>query len=75
MVNVQLTNSKLWERSVRIVRSIADCSREEAESALNESRDVRTAIVMVGTGSSVEESIDKLKNSALREILSSDVAD
>ncbi|HLU99635.1 MAG TPA: N-acetylmuramic acid 6-phosphate etherase [Acidobacteriota bacterium] len=47
MINVHLKNSKLVERGIRIVQEITGASREEAKSAIEESQDVKTAIVMV----------------------------
>jgi N-acetylmuramic acid 6-phosphate etherase len=46
MVNVQPTNSKLLDRSRRIVATIADVSYEQASQLLSDSGSVRAAIVM-----------------------------
>ena len=46
MVDVQATNEKLVERAVRMVRTITDCSRPEAEAVLARCNgDVKTAVV------------------------------
>ena len=46
MVDVQATNEKLVERSIRIVQAITECSREEAIAALERSAgEVKTAVV------------------------------
>ncbi|TEW43234.1 N-acetylmuramic acid 6-phosphate etherase [Psychromonas algicola] len=51
MVDVQATNAKLIERQKKIIMEATDCSREEAETALNESGNhCKTAIVMILTG-------------------------
>lgn len=50
MVDLQLTNQKLLERSKRIVMLATECSYEQAQSALEESEGhVKTAIVMILT--------------------------
>ena len=51
MVDVQATNEKLVERSLRIVQAITGCSREEARTALGRcGGDVKTAAVVQALG-------------------------
>jgi len=51
MVDVQATNAKLVERSIRIVRDICACSREAAEQALSVcDGELKTAVLSELTG-------------------------
>lgn len=55
MVDLKATNHKLRERAIRIVRTIAEVSREQAETALAACGfDVRVAVVMLVRNESVE---------------------
>lgn len=63
MVDVQPTNTKLIERSKRIIMESTECDYETAESFLEKAGDVKTAIVMILTGYSKEKALEKLKNS------------
>ncbi len=62
MVDVQPTNSKLVERSKRIIMEATNCDYETAQKSLEIGGDVKTAIVMILTGSSKEEAKQKLEN-------------
>lgn len=62
MVDVQPTNTKLIERSKRIIMEATSCDYDTAESFLEKAGDVKTAIVMLLTGISKEEATEKLKN-------------
>lgn len=61
MVNVHLKNSKLLDRGVRIVQEITGASRADAEAALAVAGDVRTAVVMLTLGCSVETARGRLQ--------------
>lgn len=63
MVDVQPTNSKLIERSKRIIMEATSCDYETAQSYLDIGGDVKTAIVMILTGMSKDDAIKKLSNS------------
>lgn len=63
MVDVQPTNSKLVERSKRIIMEATGCDYETAENSLEIGGDVKTAIVMILTGASKEDAKQKLENS------------
>lgn len=63
MVDVQPTNTKLIERSKRIIMESTECDYKTAENFLEKAGDVKTAIVMILTGDSKEEALEKLKNS------------
>ncbi|CAN5458806.1 N-acetylmuramic acid 6-phosphate etherase [soil metagenome] len=64
MVDLQLTNEKLRERAKRIVMTIGDVTYEGATSLLEAAGGkVKTALVMVLTGRSREESEEELKKS------------
>lgn len=72
MVDVQATNAKLVERSLRIVRAITGCSREEAESALERSGgEVKSAVVVQALGLSPEQARKRIDaaNGRLRAVL------
>ncbi len=44
MVDMQLTNHKLWERAIRMVLEQVDCTEEEALLALQSEKSVRKAV-------------------------------
>jgi N-acetylmuramic acid 6-phosphate etherase len=44
MVDMQLTNHKLWERAVRMVLDQIHCTEEEALLALQSEKSVRKAV-------------------------------
>jgi N-acetylmuramic acid 6-phosphate etherase len=46
MVNVQLTNEKLWDRAERIVAEISGVDRCDAAESLRKAGDVRVAVLM-----------------------------
>ena len=55
MVNVQLTNEKLFRRGQGIIQTVTGCSPEEARRALDETGSVKTSIAMIKMGISAEE--------------------
>ncbi|MFC4600156.1 N-acetylmuramic acid 6-phosphate etherase [Cohnella hongkongensis] len=56
MVDLKASNSKLYDRSVRIVKQVTGVSDERAEAALKEAGlHVKTAILMLETGSDAED--------------------
>ncbi|MCR8641169.1 N-acetylmuramic acid 6-phosphate etherase [Paenibacillus sp. N1-5-1-14] len=62
MVDVQLTNEKLVERSKLIIMEATSCDYETAEHYLALADNTpKVAIVMILTGSSYEETIEKLE--------------
>ncbi len=70
MVNVNLSNRKLIKRGIRIVAEAAKTSLEEAEKALKETGDVRSAIVMIALNCTADEARGLVSQSArLNEIL------
>jgi N-acetylmuramic acid 6-phosphate etherase len=62
MVNVQLRNAKLWARAQRMVEEIAGCDETTALAALKASEDVRTAVLMVRRGWSLEAAKQRLES-------------
>jgi N-acetylmuramic acid 6-phosphate etherase len=61
MIDLQMTNQKLVERSKRIVMIITGVSYEEAEKYLKEARgNVKTALVMILANISYEEAVRRL---------------
>lgn len=70
MVGVQASNSKLKERSKRMVSEITGASTETASKALEASSwDILVAIVHIMTGLSVEEAKRRLGEQGIREII------
>lgn len=70
MVGVQATNSKLKERSKRMVSEITGASLETVSEALDAANwDVRVALVTILTGLSVEEAKRRLSEQGIREII------
>ncbi len=64
MVDVKPTNEKLEERAKRIIMEATECSYEEAEKVyFAAEKHVKTAIVMILTGSTKEDAEQKLKAS------------
>ena len=71
MVGVQASNSKLKERSRRIVAEITGAGDAEALNALQEADwDVRVAVILLLTDLGVEEAVEALKTRSLRQIIS-----
>jgi N-acetylmuramic acid 6-phosphate etherase len=61
MIDLQMTNKKLVERSKRIVMTITGLSYEEAEEYLKKAAGhVKTALVMIKAGVDVEEAKERL---------------
>jgi len=64
MVDLQMTNRKLVERSKRVLMTITGCGYDEAERVLKEAGGhVKTALVMVKAGIGVEEARRRLEKS------------
>lgn len=64
MVDVSVTNTKLYDRALRMLQDLTDLSREEAAILLEKSdRQVKLAILMHWTGLEVEESRQLLAKS------------
>jgi len=62
MIDLQMTNQKLVERSKRIVMIITGVSYEEAEKYLKEAKgNVKTALVMIIANVPYEEAVRRLK--------------
>lgn len=62
MIDLQITNRKLSERSKRILMNITGVSYGEAEKFLKESRGhVKTALVMIKAGVSPEDARSRLQ--------------
>ncbi len=66
MVNVHLKNQKLVERGVRIISEVTGTTEDKARQALERTGDVKSAIVMLKLGCSVEEA--KKKASSIRRL-------
>ncbi len=61
MIDLQMTNKKLVERSKRIVMTVTGVSYEEAEKFLADAGGhVKTALVMIKTGLNAEQSKERL---------------
>ena len=74
MVGVQATNSKLKERSKKIIAEMTGVSLDEAEDALKAANwDVRIASLLILTNMSPEEAANELRTRTLRQILRGDV--
>lgn len=64
MVDVQLTNEKLVERAKRIVMDATDCDAGTAQDYLKQAdHKPKIAIVMILTGLSKEEAVQRLEAS------------
>lgn len=64
MIDLQMTNKKLVERSKRIVMTITGLNYEEASEYLEKSNGhVKTALVMIRAGVTAEEAKDRLRKS------------
>jgi N-acetylmuramic acid 6-phosphate etherase len=74
MVGVQATNSKLKERSKRIVAEITGATLEAVGGALEAAGwDVRVALILLLTDLSSEEAVAELKTHTLRQIIATKV--
>jgi N-acetylmuramic acid 6-phosphate etherase len=70
MVGVQATNSKLKERSKRIVAEITGAPLRETEGALEDADwDVRVAVLLILTDMGLEEVVKELETRTLRQIM------
>ncbi|MEM9214575.1 MAG: N-acetylmuramic acid 6-phosphate etherase [Cyanobacteria bacterium P01_F01_bin.150] len=73
MVDVAVTNTKLYDRACRILQDLADVDRDTAAQLLNASdNQVKLALLMHWTGVTVEEGRSLLQNSSgnLRQAIS-----
>lgn len=62
MIDLQMTNEKLRERSKRIIMLITGIGYEEAEKYLQEAEGkVKTALVMIETGANKEDAKERLR--------------
>ena len=78
MVDVQATNEKLVERSLRIVRAVTGCNREDAATALERAGgSVKTAIVVQALGLTPEQARKRLDaaDGQLRTVLETGTAE
>ena len=62
MVRLKLANEKLWQRARRLVVDIAGCGEEPAMRALEATRDVRAAVLMVRFGLEPDAAWARLDN-------------
>jgi len=70
MVNVHLKNKKLVERGVRIIRDVTGMAEDKARRALDQTGDVKSAIVMLKLDCSAAEARKKASSArSLREII------
>ncbi|WP_158771577.1 N-acetylmuramic acid 6-phosphate etherase [Paraglaciecola sp. L1A13] len=75
MVDVKASNQKLYARAIRIVMQATDCDEQTASEALVQAnKEVKVAILMILTSSSVEQAREKLTqhNGYLRHAVSKD---
>jgi len=62
MVNLHLTNTKLFQRGIKILETLTGCDRAQAAATLeNAGRSVPLALVMLKTGTSRAESARRLR--------------
>jgi len=62
MVDVKASNKKLYDRSIRIVRTVTSVSEERAIEALQQANmHVKTAIMMIATGTDAEQAAEILR--------------
>ncbi|WP_420824129.1 N-acetylmuramic acid 6-phosphate etherase [Thermoflavimicrobium daqui] len=61
MVDVKVTNHKLYERAIRIIRTLTKVDEQTARQALEQANnEVKIAIVMLQTGTSIVEAKQRL---------------
>jgi N-acetylmuramic acid 6-phosphate etherase len=73
MVDVSISNRKLKERAIEIIRTVTGVSRERAEESLEQARhEVKTAIVMIKAETTYERAVRLLEraNGNVRQALS-----
>jgi N-acetylmuramic acid 6-phosphate etherase len=73
MVDVNISNRKLKERAIEIIRTVTGVSRERAEESLEQARhEVKTAIVMIKAETTYERAVRLLEraNGNVRRALS-----
>ena len=67
MVDLQVSNIKLRDRAIRIIKAATNCDVKKAKDALQESKyQVKVAIVMILLDSSAERALELLKASGSR---------
>jgi N-acetylmuramic acid 6-phosphate etherase len=74
MVDVNISNRKLKERAIEIIRTVTGVSRERAEESLEQARhEVKTAIVMIKAETTYERAVRLLEraNGNVRRALGS----
>ena len=71
MIDLKITNLKLNDRAIRNIVAITECSPEQAEKALQQTKnDVKSAILIILLDCSVEEAQESLKKSgSIRKII------
>ncbi len=72
MVDLQVTNTKLKDRAIRIIQSTTQCDAPDAERALREANNqVKVAIVSLLMGLNATQAAEALthSNSRIREAL------
>jgi len=70
MVNVHLKNRKLVERGVRIITDVTGAPEDQARQALEQTGNVKSAIVMLKLGCSADEAKKRARSAgSLREII------
>jgi len=61
MIDVKVTNEKLWERAENILIHLSNCSRADANSSLiAANKEVRTALIMLLAGVTAETAREQL---------------
>lgn len=61
MIDVKVTNEKLWERAENMLMHLTNCSRADAKAALlAANKEVRTALIMLLTGVAAETAREQL---------------
>lgn len=62
MIDVKVTNEKLWERAENMLMHLTERSRDDAKSALvAANKEVRTALIMLLTGVSADQAREQLQ--------------
>jgi N-acetylmuramic acid 6-phosphate etherase len=70
MVNLTPTNTRLFERGVKIITQITGAPETKARAALEKARDVKTAVVMLKLGCSLRDAQRRLRSAKnLREMI------
>ena len=61
MVRVKLANEKLWQRAQRLVEDLAGCDADTALHALEQTRDVRAAVLVARFGLAPDDAWQRLE--------------